>query len=430
MQGFLETDIQSHACASLSALRALLFALCAPPFFSFSWWFAVTLPLRYLFKHFATRRLSTVITVAGIALVIFIFAAVLMMADGVQQTLIATGSPDNVVIVRKGSNGEITSIISGEAQNVVATLPYIATLPEGQPIVSDQPVVVINIPSGHGTLNNVTLRGVTPSTIMALHPNVKLIEGKMFDPALPQVIIGKAVAKMYPDIGVGSSIKIGTDHWKVVGIFSSGGTGFDSEIWGDETLVREAFDRGNYVSSITLRLDKASDFPKFKEAFQLDKRLEAYQPTMERDYYKDQSEALATFIRILGVFVTVIFSVGAAIGAMITMYAEVANRTVEIGTMRALGFGRTSILAVFLFEGILISLVGGAIGILLASFLRFVSISTMNYTSFSELSFSFTLTPSAVWISLAFSVVMGFIGGFLPSARAARMNIVAALRGG
>lgn len=390
----------------------------------------MTIPVRYLFKHFATRRLSTFITLAGIALVIFIFAAVLMMADGVQQTLIATGSKDNVIIVRKGSNGEISSLIGGEVQNVVATLPYIAKLPDGEPIISDQPVVVINLPSSRGSLNNVTVRGVTPSTIMALHPNVKLIKGRMFDPALPQVIIGRAVAKMYPDLHIGGAIKMGTGHWKVVGIFSSGGTGFDSEIWGDENQVRQAFNRGDYVSSITLRLDNPSDFRKFEEAFELDRRLQAFAPTMERKYYKEQSEALATFIRILGIFVTVIFSVGAAIGAMITMYAEVANRTVEIGTMRALGFGRGSILTVFLFEGIMISIVGGAIGIFMASFLRFVSISTMNYASFSELSFSFALTPSAVWISLMFAVVMGFIGGFLPSARAARLNIVTALRGG
>lgn len=388
------------------------------------------LPLKYMWKNFSTRRLSTTITIAGIALVIFIFTAVLMMADGVEKTLISTGSPDNVVVVRKGSNGEISSIIPGEVQNVVSTLPYIAKMPDGRPIVSDQPVVVINIASPNGAMNNVTLRGVTPSTIMALHPDVKLIRGKMFNPALPEVIVGEAVAKRYPETRIGGSIKLAGSRWKVVGVFSSGGTGFDSEIWGDDAQVRAAFNRGDYVSSITLKLDRASDFPKFKEAFELDKRLQAYQPTMEQEYYKEQSEALATFIRILGIFVTVIFSIGAAIGAMITMYAEVANRTVEIGTMRALGFGRASILTVFLFEGILISIVGGAIGVALASFLQFISVSTMNYASFSELTFSFALSPSAVWASFIFAVMMGFIGGFLPSARAARLNIVSALRGG
>lgn len=388
------------------------------------------LPLKYMLKNFSTRRLSTAITVAGIALVIFIFTAVLMMAHGVEQTLISTGSPDNVIVVRKGSNGEISSIIPGEVQNVVSTLPYIAKMPDGRPIVSDQPVVVINIASPNGSMNNVTLRGVTPATIMALHPNVKLIRGKMFNPALPEVIVGEAVAKRYPDTRIGGSIKLAGSLWKVVGVFSSGGTGFDSEIWGDDAQVRSAFNRGDYVSSITLKLDEASDFPKFREAFELDKRLQAYEPAMEQKYYKEQSEALATFIRILGIFVTVIFSIGAAVGAMITMYAEVANRTVEIGTMRALGFGRASVLTVFLFEGILISIVGGAIGVALASFLQFISVSTMNYASFSELTFSFALSPSAVWASFIFALAMGFIGGFLPSARAAKLNIVSALRGG
>ena len=387
-------------------------------------------PLKYMIKNFRNRKTSTIITVAGITLVIFVFSAVLMLANGVRKTLASTGSPDNVVVTRKGANGEISSIIGGEIQDVVATLPYIARDTSGASIISAQPVVVINLTTPDGALNNVTLRGVNARTIFELHPNIEIVQGRMFNPSLHEVIVGESVAKRYPQARIGGSIKLAGGHWTVVGVFDAHGSGFDSEIWGDYRQVQQAFDRGNYVSSITLKLDKASDFQKFKEAFSLDKRLSEYQATPEPEYFAEQSQSLTTFIKVLGIFVTVIFSIGAAIGAMITMYSEVANRTVEIGTMRALGFGRRSVLTVFLLEAILISLVGGAIGIVLSSFLQFISITTLNYSSFSDLTFSFAMTASTVQASIIFAIIMGFVGGFLPSARAARLNIVSALRGG
>ncbi len=387
-------------------------------------------PFKYMIKNFKNRKLSTVITVIGIALVIFVFTAVLMLADGVRKTLVSTGSRDNVVVVRKGSNGEISSIIRGETQDVVATLPYLARDSAGTPIISDQPVVVINLNTPDGAMNNVTLRGVNAQTIFELHPNVEIVQGRMFNPSLREVIVGQAVAKRYPQTRIGSSIKLAGDYWKVVGIFDAHGSGFDSEIWGDYRQVQDDFRRGDYVSSITLKLDSQSDFNKFKEAFSMDKRLSEFEAKPEPEYFAEQSQSLTTFIRVLGIFVTVIFSIGAAIGAMITMYAEVANRTVEIGTLRALGFGRRSVLTVFLLEAILISLIGGVIGLAFASFLQLISISTMNYGSFSELTFSFALNPSTVQASIIFAIIMGFVGGFLPSARAARLNIVNALRGG
>lgn len=388
------------------------------------------IPFKYMFKNFRTRKISTIITTVGITLVIFVFSAVLMLANGVKKTLVSTGSPDNVVIDRKGSNGEISSIIDGETQNIVATLPYIASDSSGAPLISDQPVVVISINGPDGSMSNVTVRGVNTGTIFELHNNVKIIEGRMFNPSLHEVIVGKAVADRYPSAGLGGSVKLAGDRWKVVGVFSSGGSGFDSEIWADYRQVQDAFKRGDYVSTITLKLDNPSDFERFKETFSMDKRLSQFEATPEKEYFAEQSESLTTFIKILGIFVTVIFSIGAAIGAMITMYAEVANRTVEIGTMRALGFGRRSIMTVFLSEAILISIVGGIIGIGLSSLLQFISISTMNYSSFSELTFSFAMNPSTAQASIIFAIIMGFIGGFLPSARAAKLNIVTALRGG
>ena len=388
----------------------------------------MAIPFRYMVKNFRSRRLSTAVTLVGIALVIFVFTAVLMLAHGVKKTLVATGNPDNVVISRKGSNGEISSIIDVETQNVIATLPYIAKIPDGQPAISYQPVVVISVTTPDGGLTNVSVRGVSQATFY-IHPGVKIIQGRNFNPLLHEAIVGEAIANRFPNTGLGDKVKLAGDYWTVVGIFTDGGSGFDSEIWCDSHQVQDAFHRASTVSTITLKLDKASDFDAFKTAFLADKRLEEFTPEMEQQYFADQSETLAAFITILGTIITIIFSVGAAIGAMITMYAEVANRTTEIGTLRALGFSRRSVLTVFLFEAVLISIAGGALGILLASFLQFLSVSTMNFDSFAELTFNFALTPFAVLASLIFAVLMGIFGGFLPSARAARLNIVNALRG-
>ncbi len=388
----------------------------------------MSVPYKYMVKNFGRRRISTLITLAGITLVIFVFTAVLMTANGVKKTLAATGSPDNIVITRKGANGEISSIIPGDIQNVVATLPYIAKAPENVPAISFQPVVVIDLTTPDGALSNVTVRGVTQQTLY-IHPDVNIIDGKMFNPLLHEVIVGQSVANRYPNARIGGSIKLAGDFWKVVGIFSSGGTGFDSEVWCDYRQIQAAFHRGSSVSTITLKLDNISDYDKFKEAFLADRRLQEFETKPEQAYFAEQSETLTTFIRVIGIFITIVFSIGAAIGATITMYSEVANRTKEIGTLRALGFGRRSVLTVFLLEAILLSLAGGIVGIALASILQFFSVSTMNFTSFSELTFGFALSPAIIVASLIFAVVMGILGGFFPSVRAARLNIVNSLRG-
>jgi len=223
-------------------------------------------------------------------------------------------------------------------------------------------------------------------------------------------------------------LKFAGDSWKIVGIFDSDGSGFDSEMWGDSGQLLNAFNRGNTISSMTLKLDDANNFKDFKKQFEFDKRLQQFEPKIEQKYFEEQSEFMAAFIRIIGIVITVIFSVGAMIGAAITMYAAVANRTVEVGTLRALGFKRRSILVVFLIESLVIAITGGLIGIFLASFLQFINISTLNFQSFSELAFSFSLSPSIILSSLIFAIIMGIIGGFFPSVRAARLKIVNALR--
>ena len=387
------------------------------------------IPFKYTFRNFRKRKLTTLITVFGITLVVFVFAAVLMMAYGIQKTLIATGSPDNVLISRKAANGEISSIIDGETQNIVRTLPHVKKAPDGNLMISGEPVVIINLEKMPEGLSNVTVRGVSPQ-INYIRPNVKLLEGRMFNFGMRELIVGESISKRFKNSQIGSSVRFAGDNWKIVGKFTSEGSGFDSEMWGDAIQLLNAFNRANQVSTLTLKLDDANNFEKFKKAFNADRRLQQYEPKIEQKFFEEQSELMATFIKILGIFITVIFSFGATIGATITMYAAVANRTVEIGTLRSLGFSRISILTSFLFESLLLALIGGIVGLLLASTLQFFSISTLNFASFAELEFKFSISPTIIISSLLFALFMGLLGGFLPSVRASRLNIVSALRGG
>lgn len=387
------------------------------------------IPLKYTMRNFRTRRLTTGITVAGIALVVFVFVAVMMLASGIRKTLVATGSAENVIVARKAANGEISSIILNDTYNVILSIPQVARGSDGKPIATGDVVVIINLPKigTEGGISNVTVRGVSPSAF-TLRPVVKLAEGRMFTWGAREVIVGSSIAKRFEGVQVGSTIKFGGDTWTVVGRYEAGGTGFDSEIWGDVTQLQDAFSRQGAFSTVTFRMAHPDQFDAIRKAFEEDNRLQQFEPKTERRFFEEMSEFMSIFISALGIFITVFFSVGAIIGAMITMYAAVANRTVEIGTLRALGFRRRSILAAFLTESLLLSLLGAAVGLFLASWLQLFTVSTLNFGSFAELEFSFALTPDIVVSALLFAALMGFVGGFLPSVRAARLNIVNALR--
>jgi ABC-type antimicrobial peptide transport system permease subunit len=387
------------------------------------------IPFKYTFRNFKARKLTAIITISGIAMVVFVFAAALMMAYGVEKTLVSTGSAENIKILRQSSQGEISSIIDGDTQNIIRALPHIAKSNDGNLLISAEPVVIINLAIKSGGVSNVTVRGVS-QPVYQLREQVKLTEGRLFNPSLRELIVGKSIESKFDGAQIGSKVKFAGDNWEIVGLFEAEGSGFESEMWGDSQQLLNAFNRASSVSTLTLKLDDMTNFEEFKKAFETDKRLKEFEPKIEQKYFEEQSEILATFIRVLGIFITVIFSFGATIGATITMYSAVANRTVEIGTMRSLGFSRRSILTAFLFEALLTSLVGGIIGLFIASFLQFFSISTLNWNSFSELAFSFSLSPSIIISSLIFALVMGVLGGFFPSVRAARLNIVKALRAG
>ncbi|MBI5730883.1 MAG: ABC transporter permease [Ignavibacteriales bacterium] len=389
----------------------------------------MAVPFKYTIRSLITRKLTTLITVAGISLVVFVFAAVLMMAYGVEKTLVATGTEDNVKVQRKSSQGEISSIVDGETQNVVRTLPHIAKNNKGEQIISSEPVVIINLEIKSGGMSNITVRGVS-QLVNVLRPQLKITEGRMFNPSLRELIVGKSVTNKFAGAQIGSKIKFAGDYWSVVGLFEANGSGFESEVWGDATQLQGAFNRANTVSTMTVKLDNPNNFEKFQREFNADRRLQQFEVMTEQRFFEMQSEFLAAFIRILGTFITVIFSFGAIIGATITMYAAVANRTVEIGTMRSLGFKRRSILFAFLSESLLITLIGAAVGLFFASFLQLFTISTLNFNSFSDLSFAFALNPSIIISCLIFAIAMGLLGGFLPAVRASRLNIVNSLRGG
>ena len=385
------------------------------------------IPLKYIVRSSTSRRLTTVITILGIALVVFVFSAVLMMANGVQKTLRSTGSDDNMIVVRKAAMSEIMSILDREAAGIMVNLPHVARFADGRPMSSKEVVVIINLNKlGAEGISNVTVRGVEEPAFQ-LRPQVRIVQGRMFNWGAREVIAGAGITNRFVGAQIGEKVKFGGDVWTVVGIFDSEGSGFDSELWGDLNQIADAFKRTS-LSTVTLRLKDPNEFSTVVSTFEADNRLQYFAPKREKKFFEEQSEMMATFIRILGIFITIIFSTGAMIGAMITMYGAVANRTVEIGTLRALGFFRRSILLAFLIESLFLSFVGGLVGLGIASLLQFVSISTLNFGSFSELAFSFALSPSIIAVSLGFSLLMGLIGGFLPAVGAAQLNIIQALR--
>ncbi|MGD0338575.1 MAG: ABC transporter permease [Bacteroidota bacterium] len=387
------------------------------------------IPLSYNIRSLWTRRLTTILTIGGIALVVFVFTAVLMLAYGLKKTLVSTGSEDNVIVLRKSAEAEIMSYLSREDANTIKTFPELRQSADGKPLVSTEDVVIINLLKyGTGDMGNVTVRGVSPEAF-SLRPQIRLAEGRFFTFGSSDVVVGKSIEKRFEGARPGQVLHFGGREWTIVGVMDANGSGFDSEIWGDVEQLGPAFGRPVF-SAMTLSLENANDFETLKTRIEGEPRLQQLRIKREKQYYEDQSLLMTTFIRALGLIITIIFSLGAMIGAAITMYAAVANRTVEIGTLRALGFKRRNILTAFLMESMVLSLLGGIIGLFLATFMQAITISTTNFQNFSELAFGFALSPDTILWSMIFSIIMGIVGGFFPAVRAARLDIVTALRAG
>ena len=380
----------------------------------------------YSLRNLLTRRLTTGLTAAGMALVVFVFASIVMLAEGLKKTLVDTGAYDNVVIIRRSSVSEVQSGIERLKASIIETQPEVAIGEDGRRLLAKELVVLITLEKKKSNSPaNVIIRGISGSSL-ELRPQVKLSAGRLPRPGSSEIIAGRSIVKGFKNVGLGENLYFAMRPWTVVGIFDAGNTGYSSEIWGDVDQFMQAFRRPVY-SSILFKLRKSSEFESLKKKIESDPRL-TLEAKREADYYREQSEMMAKFLRILGQSLTIVFSIGAIVGAMITMYSAVANRTGEIGTLRALGFNRSSILVAFLMESLLLGLIGGFSGLFFASFLQFITVSTTNFQTFSELAFSFKITFEIIYKSLLFSLVMGFIGGILPAFRASRMNIVEALR--
>jgi len=386
----------------------------------------MAVPLAYSWRNLGTRRLTTALTAGGMALVVFVFTATLMLAEGLRQTLVATGSPGNAIVLRKGSQTEVQSGIERAGAAAMTTRSEIALDGAGHPLAAREAVVLVALKKlSTNKVANVVVRGVE-ATSLALRPAVRLVAGRLPRPGTLEIMVGQSVAKGFAGVGLGQSLRLAKRDWPVVGVFTAGNTAFSSEIWGDVTQVLPAFGRVAY-SVVVAGLRSPNDLESFKQAIEADPRLQA-EVWRETRYYEKQSEMMRNFLTVLGVALTIIFSLGAMIGAMITMYAAVASRVPEIGALRAMGFSRGGILLAFLVESLLLGGLGGLAGVALAAGLRFVTFSTVNFQTFSELAFRFALAPWIVGFALAFSLFMGVAGGFLPAVRAARLGIVEALR--
>ncbi len=385
------------------------------------------IPLGYIARNLWARRLTTCLTAAGLALVVFVFATVLMLDEGLRTTMVTTGEIDNVVLIRRSAETEVQSAVTRDQASVATSSAAVALWTDGQPMASKETVVLISLNKrGSDKPSNVIIRGAGPLGL-TLRPQIKLTSGRMFRPGSSEIIAGASIARRFSGVDIGQTLRFGQREWTVVGLFDAANSGFDSEIWGDADQLMQAFRRPVY-SMLVVRLSDPARFDAYKTDIEADPRL-TLEAKREQTFYSDQSKALSTFINILGWTLSIIFSIGAIIGATITMYASVANRVGEIGTLRALGFQRRSILAAFLGESLLLAVAGGIVGLGFASLMQFLSFSTTNFQSFSELAFGFTLNSAIAVKALLFSLLMGFVGGFLPAVRAARMQIVDALRG-
>jgi putative ABC transport system permease protein len=386
------------------------------------------IPLSYNLRNLTVRKVTTLATAIGIGLVVFVFAAVLMLSNGIQRMLGTTGRPDNVIVLSKGSDAELSSTVEKDKAGLLLQKPEVAHDDKGAPLGVSELVVVLTMPKlGTDGISNVTVRGVEANT-MAFRPEVKIVRGRAAQPGTEEVMVGQKIAGRFKGLDLGQSFELRKNRpATVVGIFSANNSVFESEVWGDIDTFRAVFNRPGVASSMRVRLAAASKFDAFNASIKQDKAL-GLEVQREDVYYDKQSEGLSLFINILGIFIAVFFSFGAMIGAMITMYGSISTRRREIGTLRALGFSRIGILLSFLFESIVLALLGGVIGVVASLAMGMVSFSMVNFATWSEVIFKFEPTPGIIVSAFVFAAIMGTIGGFFPALRAAYTSPIEAMR--
>jgi putative ABC transport system permease protein len=385
----------------------------------------MALPFIYSLRSLGVRWKSTLLATIGIGLVVAVFVGLLSMASGFRLALRASGSAGNAIVLEKGAMSELGSSFSKAAGNWVSDDPRVARDGDGTPLVSPELVAVVALPDrSNGELTNLGVRGVTPAAFQ-VRTGIAIVDGRRARPGLFEIIVGRQAQNRIRGLQIGSRVFLMKREFEVVGVFSAEGSSFESEIWGDFGAMTSAFNRAGTENSLTIRLADASLLPAF------DRELEAnlqYPLTMtgEREYYEGQAGPLIGFLRGLAAFVGVVMGIGAIFAAMNTMYAIVANRTREVGTLRALGFSRSAVLTTFVLEGLLLALAGGLLGCLLSFLINGMSASTT--ASMGEVSFAFRVTPADLGYGLLFAATMGAIGSLLPAARAARLPVISALR--
>jgi len=385
----------------------------------------MVIPFKYNLRSLLVRRVSTVMTTLSIALVVAVFMSIMALAGGLETALVSTGDPLNVLVRRRGSDSEMSSYFSREVLQDLRFVPGVQTGPGGEQMASGEIVIIINSPKrGEQQGVNVTVRGVSP-TGLRLRPQMRIVQGRMFQPGLREVIVSSRISERFQNAGLGDQLPFGKTEWNVVGIFEAGNTAFDSEAWVDVNQLANDFNRQAY-SSLLL---KATDEAAMKEMINRIENDRRYNLTAQREieYYQEQTRAAGP-IKFMGMFIAVIMGIGAAFAAMNTMYAAVANRTQEIATLRVLGFKQRNVLLSFLTESLLLALIGGAIGCVLVLPINGITTGTANWRTFSEIAFAFRITPRLLLTGMAFAALMGLFGGIFPARQAAKQTPAAAMR--
>ncbi len=389
--------------------------------------FLGSVPISYNFRSIRARWTSTVVAILGIAGTVGVFVAMLSLARGFKATLVASGSPGNALVMRAGATSEMMGGITLDSVRVIQDAPGIARDNSG-PLVTQEVVGVMPFPLlSTGTDANVQVRGVSPN-VLRIRTFAKIVQGRMFDPGLSELVVGKNASRTYSGLTVGNTVNFGGGRWQVVGVFDAGGSSFDSEVWCDGSILNKVLKRREDIfQSATVHLASPNSFQQFKDAVTSDPRLNV-DVVCEIDYYAKQSSTMTRLITILGGLVAAIMAIGAVFGALNTMYSAVAERGREIAIMRALGFSSWNVILSFLFEALLISFVAGLIGCLAVLPLNGLTTNTMNFQTFSNIAFAFKITFDLLLLGLLFALVMGVLGGMLPAVRAALRPVAVALR--
>jgi putative ABC transport system permease protein len=383
-----------------------------------------SVPLQYNARSLVVRRVTTVATALGIALVVFVFAGSLMLGEGINRVLTESGRPDTVIVLRKGSDAELASAIGNEYLGLFRGPSQVS---QAGGAIGEIVVIITSERADSSGVSNVLIRGTPPDGI-AFRPELKLVSGRMPKPGTNEAIIGKGISGRFKGMAPGQSFELRRNRpLEVVGEFTAGGSSYESEVWGDLDVIRRSLGREGVVSSVRVRLNSAADFDGYRQAIEGDKRF-SMKVMREADYYKKQSEQLSGFLGTMGLVAAILFSLAAMLGAAITMNGAVAHRTREIGTLRALGFSRFSVWLSFLTEAVVLSVAGGLIGILAVQLLSFVSVPIINFQTFSEIVLRFQAAPGVLAVSLLFSGIMGIIGGLFPAIRASRISPIEAMR--